>query len=302
MTFRSNGKLLLTSEYLVLNGAKALALPCKLGQSLVVEGTEEPNVYWESYDVDNNCWFKAEVNVAQNQVILTSDRSIAAGLLDVLCKATQINPEFKPDQHIVKTYLEFDQKWGLGSSSTLRINIANWANCSPYQLHDKTSNGSGYDIAAGLSDTPILFSNSNGFSSNECEFNPVFNSNLFFIHLNQKQISSSEVIAYQDTVADLDLDYCISVVESLTNKIIESTNLVTFEEAIQEHELVLSSILQRESVGETHFSDYNLGAVKSLGGWGGDFILATGPNVIVVKEYFNQKGYHTVLEYSELIR
>ena len=34
--FYSHGKLLLTGEYLVLDGALALAVPCKLGQSLTV--------------------------------------------------------------------------------------------------------------------------------------------------------------------------------------------------------------------------------------------------------------------------
>ena len=33
-SYFSNGKLLLTSEYGVLGGAKALALPCKKGQNL----------------------------------------------------------------------------------------------------------------------------------------------------------------------------------------------------------------------------------------------------------------------------
>ena len=36
-TFYSNGKLLITGEYVVLDGAKALALPTKFGQSLVVK-------------------------------------------------------------------------------------------------------------------------------------------------------------------------------------------------------------------------------------------------------------------------
>ena len=36
-TFYSNGKLLITGEYLVLDGAKALALPTKYGQYLTVE-------------------------------------------------------------------------------------------------------------------------------------------------------------------------------------------------------------------------------------------------------------------------
>jgi len=302
MTFRSNGKLLLTSEYLVLNGAKALALPCKFGQSLVVEDSNESNLTWESYDVNNNCWFNAEFNVAAHQVISSSDDSIASGLLNILEEAVKLNSEFDPSKQKIKTFLEFDQKWGLGSSSTLRINIAQWANCSPYELHEATSNGSGYDIAAGLSDSPILFSNSDGFNSEPSNFNPSFSSNLFFVHLNQKQTSDTEVIKFKDLVADLDLDYCIEVIETLTNKLVESADLSAFEETIKKHELFLSSILQRESVAETVFSDYKLGAIKSLGGWGGDFILATGNNSNEVKQYFNNKGYHTVLDYSALIR
>ena len=40
-TFYSNGKLLLTGEYLVIDGAKALAIPTQKGQSLSVKETEE---------------------------------------------------------------------------------------------------------------------------------------------------------------------------------------------------------------------------------------------------------------------
>ena len=39
-TFYSNGKLLITGEYLVLDGAKAFALPTKFGQKLTIEETE----------------------------------------------------------------------------------------------------------------------------------------------------------------------------------------------------------------------------------------------------------------------
>ena len=40
-TYRANGKLLLTGEYLVLKGALALALPTKLGQTMTVRHYEE---------------------------------------------------------------------------------------------------------------------------------------------------------------------------------------------------------------------------------------------------------------------
>ena len=49
--FRSNGKFMLTGEYLVLKGATALALPLKLGQSLDVDtlGSDDNRIYWEAY-------------------------------------------------------------------------------------------------------------------------------------------------------------------------------------------------------------------------------------------------------------
>ena len=54
--FHANGKLLLTSEYYVLEGAKALALPTQLGQNLIVNSLiseKEKNVilHWKSFDI-----------------------------------------------------------------------------------------------------------------------------------------------------------------------------------------------------------------------------------------------------------
>ena len=50
--FYANGKLLLTGEYLVMNGAKAVALPTNKGQSLSVKyrPSNNPKLYWKSYD------------------------------------------------------------------------------------------------------------------------------------------------------------------------------------------------------------------------------------------------------------
>ena len=48
--FYSHGKLLLSAEYAVLNGVKALALPTKLGQSLEVKTIEQPEIRWKSFD------------------------------------------------------------------------------------------------------------------------------------------------------------------------------------------------------------------------------------------------------------
>ncbi len=48
--FYSRGKLLLTGEYVVLDGALALALPTKFGQSLKVQPIDSQNIFWKSID------------------------------------------------------------------------------------------------------------------------------------------------------------------------------------------------------------------------------------------------------------
>ena len=54
-THLSNGKLLLTGEYVVLDGAMALAIPTKYGQSLEVEYINDPKLIWKSLDEKGGC-------------------------------------------------------------------------------------------------------------------------------------------------------------------------------------------------------------------------------------------------------
>jgi hypothetical protein len=61
-TFYSNGKLLITAEYVVLDGAIALALPTKFGQNLTVEPAHDKGIQWTSYDADGSCWFESFIS------------------------------------------------------------------------------------------------------------------------------------------------------------------------------------------------------------------------------------------------
>ncbi len=61
----------------------------------------------------------------------------------------------------MNTHLDFPRDWGLGSSSTLINNVAQWAQVDPFDLHFKVSNGSGYDIACANEDSPIVYSTQN---------------------------------------------------------------------------------------------------------------------------------------------
>ena len=49
-SYTANGKLLLTSEYFILDGAKGLALPTKYHQKLVLQPIQSEILEWKSYD------------------------------------------------------------------------------------------------------------------------------------------------------------------------------------------------------------------------------------------------------------
>ena len=60
----------------------------------------------------------------------------------------------------------------------------------------------------------------------------------------------------------------------------------------------MSEILEMQTVKEALFPDFR-GVVKSLGAWGGDFVLAVSRENPT--EYFRNRGYDTVVPFSEMI-
>ncbi|VAW25192.1 Mevalonate kinase, partial [hydrothermal vent metagenome] len=90
----------------------------------------------------------------------------------------------------------------------------------------------------------------------------------------------------------------INQISNLTNEFLACNNIKDFEKLVVEHEEIVSKTLQLKKVQDLYFSDY-FGQTKSLGAWGGDFILATGNND--TPTYFKQKGFQTVIPYQDLI-
>ena len=87
----------------------------------------------------------------------------------------------------------------------------------------------------------------------------------------------------------------------ITQSIISCSSLSKFITLITEHESIVSEHMGLEPIKTTSFSDFN-GGIKSLGAWGGDFILAaTNDGAQYVKSYFTQKGYDVVIPFNEMI-
>nr|WP_314865366.1 GYDIA family GHMP kinase [uncultured Flavobacterium sp.] len=299
-TFYSNGKLLITGEYLILDGAKGLALPTKMGQNLIVEDTNTGTIHWKSYDFDESVWFEDILSFEEIQNNNATPESVKATLIKILQVANAMNPDVFSNSGglSITTQLSFPRNWGLGTSSTLINNIAQWFQIDAFELLHKSFGGSGYDIACAQNNNPITYSIVNGKPKvGQVVFEPEFSQNLYFVYLNQKRNSKSAIAEYHSNKTS-QLPSYIATVNELTQDIIAATTLEEFSQLLHQHETVLSVLLKTETVKNTLFPDFD-GVIKSLGAWGGDFVLAVSKEN--PKPYFVAKGYETVIPYSEMI-
>jgi mevalonate kinase len=298
--FYSNGKLLITGEYTVLDGAKALALPTKAGQSLEVEATAGRLISWTSYDADSTVWLTAKISIdAVKNNIQNGSSAEADTLVKILHHAHLANPEVlnTSSGFDVTTKLTFPRHWGLGTSSTLINNIAQWFNIDAYRLLANSFGGSGYDIACAQHNTPVIYSRDNGTPVvSPVTFNPAFADKLWFVYLNQKQNSRDAIAAYRERRSDIKA--VIPRIDALTNDVLFAGDLTSLASALEKHEDLMSGMLGIAPVQRRLFPDFK-GIVKSLGAWGGDFVLAVAEENPI--EYFNAKGYETVIAYHDMI-
>ncbi|MGQ2982800.1 GYDIA family GHMP kinase [Flavobacterium sp.] len=300
-TFYSNGKLLITGEYTVLDGATALALPTKMGQYLEVEETGDNGwLTWISLDADDTEWYRDKLpfaGIIGNRQHWGSPE--ADTLIGILHHAHVANTDILKNAKgfTIITRLTFPRHWGLGSSSTLINNIAQWFSIDAFQLLNNSFGGSGYDIACAQNDTAVLYRLENGSPVvTPIEFHPAFTDNIYFVYLNRKQNSREAIAAYREQRNEI--APVISQIDSLTDALINANNVASFAFVIEQHEDVMSVLLRTPTVKETWFPDFT-GAVKSLGAWGGDFVMAAAESDPT--NYFRQKGFGVVVPYKEMI-
>ncbi len=301
-TYRSNGKLLITSEYLVLDGATALAIPTKYGQSLTVTPHTKNTISWKSYNELNSIWFEDTFVLVDGaiQQKTKNQNPVSNRLIEILDAAKQLNLDFLNSNtgFAIETHQDFNRLWGLGTSSTLINNIANWASVNAYTLLNKTFGGSGYDIACAQHTSPITYTLDSPKTPkvNIVNFNPTFKAHLYFVYLNQKKNSRDGIANYRANATQT--TKTIEAANTITNAIINSKTLKTFNELLIEHEDLISKCTNQPTIKSLFFKDFN-GAIKSLGAWGGDFVLVaseTNPEA-----YFKSKGFNIIIPYKIMV-
>ncbi len=288
---------MLTGEYVVLDGATALAIPTKYRQSLEVSASKKEGIHWKSFNEKGAVWFE-EIFSQKSLKTSNLENTFSKTLSKILCEAKKLNPSFLSEDKgfSISTKLDFPRDWGLGTSSTLINNIAQWANVDAFELLKTSFGGSGYDIAAAQNDAPILYELKEGFP----KFKKInlpwnFTEHLFFVYLNQKQDSKEGISRYRNTSVDRKT---IQRISDISNKLLACRALSDFETLMDAHEAIISEIIKLPTIKKQLFSDYP-NTIKSLGAWGGDFVLVTGNEMDM--DYFRKKGFDTVVPFGEMI-
>ena len=176
-------------------------------------------------------------------------------------------------------------------------NIGNWAEFDPYELLKLTFGGSGYDIACAENDSALTYKlNKLKPEVSPLIFNPSFKEHLYFVFLNKKQNSREGIAQYKLNTTDLSKE--IVLINKITKAIINCASLSEFITLIDAHEKIIANIIKQDTIKSKLFNDFE-GSIKSLGAWGGDFVLVASKDN--PENYFKSKGYDTILTYNNMI-
>ena len=289
---------MLTSEYFAMDGALVLAVPTKLGQEFYFEEKYDGNslIFWEAHH-QNKLWLKAVIDYKKWQILETNLISSAEFILKTLKNVQSLSTiRFRNDfTYHLKTNLQFPANYGLGSSSTLMTNLAEWAEIDPFHLNSISLGGSGYDIAVAKEKSAVLFQSKPEITYERTNFSPPFKDELIFIHLNQKQDSREGIHFYKSKIKS---QKRVDEFSNLTRNILVCNELENFSQLMLIHEQQISEFLEIPTVKERFFQDLPV-FVKSLGAWGGDFVMSS--KFDGFEDYFWEKGFRTIFNWKDLM-
>ncbi len=303
-TWYAHGKLLISGEYLVLHGARAFAIPVNLGQHLQVVSTSAENdarLHWTAKKTDG-LWFRAEYALPGLNILKTTDRLLAEKLAGILTVTHSFSSDFLDGRQSieVETRLEFDTEFGFGSSSTLVANLASWAGIDAFDLQRKALGGSGYDVACARMGTSIFYQLINGKPVAEpVDWSPPFKDRIYFVYLGQKQRSDESIERFNRRAVYGKAD--IQRISAISMALVKTETFALFEHLLSEHEEIMSAVLGIPPVKKRLFHGHQ-GIIKSLGAWGGDFVMATSHDTDkAFRRQMGNRGFSTVFSWDELV-
>jgi len=297
----ANGKLLITGEYLVLDGATALAVPLQFSQNMKINFVEGNSITWKAADSEG-VWFEAKYKTKTLDIETSTNHETAKILQQILLNAQLLKqkPLFLQAAE-VETFMNFNKNWGLGSSSTLISLIANYLGVNSHKLLQLSFGGSGYDVACAENNKPLFFKLiDNKPHVQQADFFPPFRQQIYFVYLGKKQNSREGIEHYKKNRNRLS-NSILQQISTISHNLATTDSIFQFMEYMKIHEKIISEIIDIQPVKEKFFSDFN-GEVKSLGAWGGDFVMAvSNSESSYISEYFKRKNYNIIFNYNNIV-
>jgi mevalonate kinase len=303
--YYSNGKLLISGEYFVLTGATAFAIPVKFGQLLEAIPSNQNKIIWNTYAPDHEnkkkLFFTAYFEAGSFETIKSSNAERAGYIKQLLNTASMLSGKgHLLDEGVeVNCHVTFNMEWGLGSSSTLISNVAQWFDIDPFALAGWISGGSGYDIACATSELPILYQTGNNKPIvKKIRFNPYFTENIYFIYSGKKEGTARNLFMYIEKVSQA--SSAIDKISNISEKLAYTQSLKEFIQLCEEHNNITANVIDKNNSVLLLNKEFE-GVVKPLGAWGGDFFMAVSEkDGEYVKRFFNARGYDTLIPYKDM--
>ena len=268
-----------------MHGARALAVPTRLGQHLHFTPSAEA-LTWTAYDVHGQAWLDGPVAQEESLALV---RTCIQAALELRGKTEW------PTGH-VETRLEFERHWGWGSSSTLIALVAQWMNVDALALHFKVSKGSGYDVACATANGPLFYER----TGSQAKVTPANleawpKDALYLVYLGQKKDSQAAVANYlQNPMASVTLE----ALSAFSTQFASATTAEELAQACSAHEAFLAPHLGIPSPVASLCQNAYAGG-KSLGAWGGDFALMVSPKPNAL-EYLQSHDLGPVFSWKEV--
>jgi len=321
---RVPGKILLSGEYLVLDGATALGLVSRMGQSIRVEADPQSppwTLSWTALDMDGKPWMEAAL-VLENECWSLSDDSAEVPENQRLMQGLQAVWDLASEKQISKsspstsakqspahflaqtglrvtTSLEFPRRWGLGSSSTLIALLAEWWDVDARRLYAMVQNGSGYDLEIALSGRSMLF-NREPLQIQTLDFHVPPGSMLRLVDPGSKQISSAEVSRYRNLSLQTRTE-AVPRISKISEALAKGPTIQEMLNLLRDHDEILEGVLGQPCLHTTEGNGFP-GRLKSLGAWGGDLFLAASDQQSLAMEWLDNHLNWTSFPLEDLIQ
>lgn len=272
-----------------MNGAKALAIPTRYGQELCI--TESTSFEWLS--VDEMGETRLHLNHAESSIAKTQEEKT---LIEILSSIKGFVPRNR-----YKMVADFPKDWGLGSSSTLLAVLSDYYGVDPYVLNQQVFHGSGYDIACAFSETPIMYrihESKPHISSVHLE--PRLTESIYFAYLGRKQNSKEAIQHFQHMKHEKEI--ATEMINEITEEILDKQNYPDWLYLLDKHEELIAKTLKLERVKDNILKGFPFFS-KSLGAWGGDFIMILSDAPYTdIKTELNKKNLQITFPYIEIIK